>query len=178
MWLITFSPQRNLAKVLSAGCSKTNALTHHFRQGCLVRHIVVARETPWCWAGELSSLGDAETHLEVPMPTNPKVYLSENSNFFRRPTSHCMEQEQSPMSRHLSPPQRRGRGGSRISAQLAPGCRTGTPGTGLLLPSYNNIVNTHWEVITSYERSSSLWFEPGLVHDIRFKETFHVLFID
>lgn len=82
------------------------------------------------------------------------------------------------MSWHLSPPQRRSQGGSRISAQLARGCCTGMPGTGLLLPSYNNIVNTHWEVITSYKRSSSLWFEPGSVHDIRFKETFHVLFID
>lgn len=61
---------------------------------------------------------------------------------------------------------------------MAPGRCAGTAGTGLLLPSYNNIVNTHWEVITSYKRSSSLWLEPGLVHDTRFKETFHVLFID
>lgn len=53
-----------------------------------------------------------------------------------------------------------------------------TAGTGLLLRSYNNIVNTRWEVITSYKRSSSLWFEPGPAHDTHFKKTFHVLFID
>lgn len=48
----------------------------------------------------------------------------------------------------------------------------------LLLMFCNNIVNTHWEIIVSYKRSSSLWFEPGLACNTCFKETFHVSFID
>lgn len=60
-------------------------------------------------------------------------------------------------------PEGEGLDGSGINAQLPHG-----QWHHLLLMSWNNIVNTHWEIIISYKRSSSLWFEPGLVSNTCF----------
>lgn len=60
-------------------------------------------------------------------------------------------------------PEGEGLDGSGINAQLPHG-----QWHHLLLMSCNNIVNTHWEIIISYKRRSSLWFEPGLVSNTCF----------